>query len=50
MKYLTGLVFTLAWLTGIYIAKGFWMTLLAIFPPFGVYLFVVEIIEKYSLL
>jgi hypothetical protein len=44
-------VFTVAWLAGIFIAKGFWSVSFAIFiPPYAWYLFVAEIITKYSLL
>lgn len=28
-----------AWIGGIVVAKGFWLTALALFPPAGIYMF-----------
>jgi len=41
----TSLSLGLAWLAGLVIAKGFWMTACALFPPYAWYL-VVELAMK----
>jgi hypothetical protein len=42
MKYIVGLLFTLMWIAGIVIAKGFWSTFFAIVVPLWAYYLVVE--------
>ena len=40
MKHIVYLFFTLMWISGLVIAKGFWSTLFAIFPLWAYYLVV----------
>lgn len=48
MRALVGLIFFIAWMSGIVIAKGFWSTLFAIFIPLWSYYLVVErLIERF---
>lgn len=50
MKSLVELVFILAWVTGIVLAKGFWSTLFAvILPLWSFYLVVEQLVIKYLL-
>lgn len=50
MKAIIGLIFSLMWIAGIVIAKGFWSTFFAIFVPFWAYYLVVEqVVIKYLL-
>lgn len=50
MKSIVTLFFTLMWIAGIVIAKGFWSTFFAIFIPLWAYYLVVEqLLIKYIL-
>lgn len=45
-----GILIVIAWLAGIAIAKGFWMTLFAIIPPVGWYLAIERIMDVTGLI
>jgi hypothetical protein len=50
MKSLISLILLVAWLGGIYLAKGFWSVFFAvIFPIWGYYLVVEQLVIKYLL-
>ena len=51
MKSLVGLIFAVAWIAGIVIAKGFWSTFFAIVIPFwSYYLLIEQLLIKYGIL
>jgi hypothetical protein len=45
MRYLSGLAIIWMWLGGIVLATGFWQTTFAIFPLYGMYLFVEHVFK-----
>jgi len=42
MKHITAMIFGAAWLAGIVLAQGFWLTVAAVFVPFYAWYLVVE--------
>lgn len=46
---LFGFIFVVAWIAGLVLAKGFWMTAFALFPPVSFYLVVQRIMQAMSL-
>ena len=48
MRALVGLIFFIAYVAGVVIAKGFWSTLIAIFIPLWSYYLVIErLVERF---
>ncbi len=42
-------IFSIAWVAGIVLAKGFWLTLLSIvFPPYAWYLLIEKLMAHYG--